>query len=192
MQHVWHNHLVQNYLKETYRNLILDNVEEDTPIAHDLLRNWLPDFDSALIIYDHEAGYRSFLGSDPHSATSLKKLCNVQVLFDHSFFTSAGLQDLSAAFAEAFHRQRPAGAPGVSHHKPDGEVLVFEDHRYYPEMLDWVAAKTAILVNEAGIPPWQIAILAPYLSDALRFSLIGRLEQAGIPVRSHRPSRALR
>ncbi len=192
MQHVWPNPLVQNYLKETYRNLILDNVEEDTPIAHDLLRNWLPDFDSALIIYDQEAGYRSFLGADPQSASSLKKLCDVQVLFDHSFVTSAGLQDLSAALAEAFHRPRPAGAPGVPHHKPDVEVLVFEDHRYYPEMLDWVAAKTGILVNEAGIPPGQIAILAPYLSDALRFSLIGRLEQAGIPVRSHRPSRALR
>jgi hypothetical protein len=192
MQHVWPEPLVQKYLKETYRNLILDNIEEDTPIAHDLLRNWLPDFDSALIINDQEAGYRSFLGADPQSAASLKELCDVQVLFDHSFVTSVGLQDLSISLAEAFHRPRPASAPGLSRHKPNEPVLVFEDHRYYPEMLDWVAARTASLVNEAGIAPGQIAILAPYLSDALRFSLVDRLERAGIPVRSHRPSRALR
>jgi hypothetical protein len=192
MQHVWPEPLVQKYLKETYRNLILDNVEEDTPIAHDLLREWLPDFDSALIINDQEAGYRSFLGADPQSGLSLKELCEVQTQFDHSFVTSAGLQDLGISLAEAFHRPRPAKAPGVAHHKPNEPVLVFEDHRYYPEMLDWVAARTAALVNEAGVPPGQIAILAPFLSDALRFSLVDRLERAGVPVRSHRPSRALR
>ena len=68
MQHLWPDPLVQNYLKETYRNLIVDNLEEDTPIAHDLLRSWLPDFDSALLIYDTDAGYRSFLGADPQTA----------------------------------------------------------------------------------------------------------------------------
>ena len=35
-------------------------------------------------------------------------------------------------------------------------------------------------------------ILAPYLPDALRFSMGHRLEEAGIPWRSHRPSRSLR
>jgi len=35
-------------------------------------------------------------------------------------------------------------------------------------------------------------ILAPYLSDALRFSITNRLEAANIPWRSHRPSRSLR
>ncbi|MEW5941628.1 MAG: hypothetical protein AB1750_18330, partial [Chloroflexota bacterium] len=38
----------------------------------------------------------------------------------------------------------------------------------------------------------EIVILSPYLSDALRFSLMNRLEKAGIPTRSHRPSRSLR
>jgi len=35
-------------------------------------------------------------------------------------------------------------------------------------------------------------VLAPYLSDALRFSLMNRLEARRVPVRSHRPSRSLR
>jgi len=59
-------------------------------------------------------------------------------------------------------------------------------------MLDWVAGEIASLVNEQGVPPGEIVVLAPYLSDALRFSLSFRLESLGIPVRSHRPSRSLR
>jgi hypothetical protein len=34
--------------------------------------------------------------------------------------------------------------------------------------------------------------MAPFMSDSLRFSLVGALEKASIPVRSHRPSRSLR
>jgi hypothetical protein len=42
------------------------------------------------------------------------------------------------------------------------------------------------------VPPGHIVVLAPFLSDALRFSLATRLEGQGIPARSHRPSRSLR
>jgi hypothetical protein len=48
------------------------------------------------------------------------------------------------------------------------------------------------LVKEEGIAPEEIAILAPFLGDALRFSLTDALSRRGIAVRSHRPSRALR
>jgi hypothetical protein len=48
------------------------------------------------------------------------------------------------------------------------------------------------LIQNDGIPPNEIVVLSPYLSDSLRFSLMHRLEQAQIPVRSHRPSRSLR
>ena len=58
-------------------------------------------------------------------------------------------------------------------------------------MLDWVVEQIAALVDN-GTPPGEIVILAPYLGDALRFSLTNRLQAAGIPARSHRPSRALR
>jgi hypothetical protein len=47
-------------------------------------------------------------------------------------------------------------------------------------------------IISAGIPPSEIVVLAPYLSDALRFSVTNRLEARAIPWRSHRPSRSLR
>jgi hypothetical protein len=59
-------------------------------------------------------------------------------------------------------------------------------------MLDWVAEQIDELVKEQGVPPGEIVVLAPFLSDALRFSLTDRLREREIPTWSHRPSRALR
>jgi hypothetical protein len=64
---IWPSTLVQAWLKNQYKGLIYDNIEEDAPIAHDLISEWLPSFDSALLIYDDDGGYRSFLGADPQS-----------------------------------------------------------------------------------------------------------------------------
>ena len=86
----------------TYRHLIADNIEEDTPVAHDLLRDWLPDFDSALLIYDQEAGYRRFLGADPKSAHRLAGYCD-----EHHIFTETLCRSPDAA---CFLRSVWAGA----------------------------------------------------------------------------------
>ena len=59
-------------------------------------------------------------------------------------------------------------------------------------MLDWVAGQVNQLVNEQGVPAADIVILAPFMSDALRYSLSERLSGYDLPVQSHRPSRALR
>jgi hypothetical protein len=58
-------------------------------------------------------------------------------------------------------------------------------------MLDWTARQIADLVDD-GESPGEIVVLAPFLSDALRYSLMERLARLGVPARSHRPSRALR
>jgi hypothetical protein len=189
---LWPNSLCQDTLIKQYRHLIADNLEEDTPAAHDLLAAWLPYFDSALMIYDQQAGYRRFLGADQTSALALKPLCSHTTTFNESFVTSPALVLLGASLGRALKRppdaaQRLRGTSGA----PD-EMLFFESKRYYPQMLDWVAAQVTSLVNDEGVPPSQIAVLSPFLTDALRFSLVDRLERAGIPVRSHRPSRALR
>jgi len=59
-------------------------------------------------------------------------------------------------------------------------------------MLEWTAAEIASLVHNEGVSPSEIVVLAPFLTDALRFALTHRLTQYKVPVRSHRPSRALR
>ena len=74
-QHLWPSHLVRQYLASQYHHLIYDNIEEDVPVAHDMVRDWLPSFDSALLINDEGAGYRAFLGADPENAATLADSC---------------------------------------------------------------------------------------------------------------------
>ncbi len=85
---LWRTPQCHDYLTRQYRHLICDNIEEDIPVAHDLLAEWLPDFDSALIIYDEDGGYRRFLGADPDSALRLADLCESHAVLTESFVTT--------------------------------------------------------------------------------------------------------
>ena len=189
--YLWPEQLVRDYLTRTYHHLIYDNVEEDVPRGHDIIREWIADFQSALLIYDEGGGYRRFLGADPETGWALRELCDEQVVLQDSFVVSEGISNLEVALSNAI---APTLSPSPISEKwgRDGEgVLNFVQSRFYPELLDAIADETLALLNE-GIPPSEIVILAPYLSDALRFSLTNRLDARNIPWRSHRPSRSLR
>lgn len=184
--HIWPSPASRYYLQGRYRHLLADNLEEDTPATHDLLREWLPRCDSALLIYDRDAGYRLFLGADPQSAASLKGQCREQFALDESLVAPLPVQALAYRVGQSLRREAEP-VDGDMH-----QALVFEDCRYYPQMLDWVAGEIFELVERGGCTPGNVVVLAPYLSDTLRFSLLNRLERLSIPARSHRPSRALR
>jgi len=186
VKHLWPLPLCRHYLLNRYTHLIADNVEEDMPVAHDLLKEWLPHCQSALLIYDQEAGYRRFLGADPESAYTLKKLCQEKVAFAESYVSSPDLQAFGYAVARSLNRPAEKASGDVR------AVLTYEYHRYHPQMLDWVTEEIAKLVHEQDVSPGEIVVLAPFLTDALRFSLMNRLEHQGVPALSHRPSRALR
>jgi hypothetical protein len=217
---LWQEPLCRDYLLESYPHLIVDNVEEDTPVAHDIIYTWLGSASSALIIFDQGAGYRSFLGADVASARMLRELCDEQVAFTTSLVLTPPVAALGRALARALRPVAPTSQPAddgaEERAAPDllddadatmdpalwdvGNAAVldprtalhFENHRFHPQMLDWVAEEIRRLVHDEGLPPGEIVVLAPFLSDALRFSLSHRLREAGVPVRSHRPSRALR
>jgi hypothetical protein len=194
LEHLWPRPICRDYLLDRYSHLIVDNLEEDVPVAHDLLREWLPSTRSALLIYDHEAGYRRFLGADPETGYELKELCDEHVLFDQSFVTSPAVRALGDRLARSLGRgaERKESLGIRDSAFKTRTALVFKSHRYHPQMLDWVAGQIDILVGEEEVPPGEIVVLAPFLSDALRFSLTDRLEAKGVPTRSHRPSRTLR
>ena len=186
----------RRYLIRLYRHLIADNVEEDTPVAHDLLLSWLADFASAVVIYDDAAGYRRFLGAgaDPEDGRRFREACDTAVSMDRLPESSPSLPAFERLLA--WHlgspAQRRARRPPRERFPVGGQgVLRFAHHRFYPDMLDWVAARVAELIGE-GVAPGEIVVLAPYLSDSLRFALLDRLDHHGVSARSHRPSRALR
>jgi len=192
--HLWSDSLVHDYLIKTHRHLIYDNIEEDVPRAHDLIREWLPQFDSALLIYDKDAGYRRFLGADVDTAFALRELCDEQIMFSASFVMTEEIENLSSSLKNAISpnnafttKNRTKRLPIEILKRPGNDK---ETPHYYPELLDSIVNEITKSMD-AGISPSEIVILAPYLSDALRFATTSRLEARGIPWRTHRPSRSL-
>ncbi len=183
VRQLWRLPAAREFLTGRFRHLIADNIEEDNAAAQDILRDWLPRFDSALLVYDSEAGYRRFLGADPDNAYTLRPLCDAAELSE-SFVNSPDVYALGNELGRALG-QYAEDVPGRA-----AAALQYDLRRFYPEMLDAVAEEIRRLVQVEGVPPGEIVVLAPLLPDSLRFSLLQRLE--GIPTRSHRPSRGLR
>ena len=196
---------LRRYLQGGYRHLIVDNTEEDIPTTHDLLRTWLPLCESALVIHDTDGGYRVFLGADPQGALGLAEFCRERVMLTKSHVTTPQVEALGAELiAPLGSSSQDAGpTPGQARSaRKDArarraearQALVWpvDPLRFHPQMLDWVAEKISRLTMEEDLPAGEIAVLAPFLSDALRFSLSDRLARYNIQVRTHRPSRELR
>jgi hypothetical protein len=186
LRHLWPQPAVRAYLLERYRHLIVDNVEEDTPVVHDLLAEWVAHCDSALIAFDRDGGYRVFLGADPTSAARLAAACDRTVELDQPLAAPADVLHLAYQIGLSLNR---APEPVTGDFR---RILRFEARRFYPQMLDWVTSEITTLVEKEQTPPGEIVVLSPFVSDALRFSLLDKLSAQGIPALSHRPSRALR
>jgi len=183
---LWSQKPVRDYWAARTAHLIVDNAEESAFIVHELIADLLKTCESALIIVDEESGFRRFLSAAPEHAETLRARCDQAVEFTESFVTPPVLTALGDDFARALGDFAPE--PTISSRAGVDWAI----RRFYPQMLNWVADEITLLVKEFGVPPGQIAVLSPYLSDALRFTLMTRLQSEGIPVRSHRPSRALR
>jgi len=184
----------RGYLFGKYRHLIADNIEENPPVIHDLLREWLPHCESAMIVYDSDGGYRAFLGADPTGGYALKEACRETLSLSISQVMPEDIEALRAHLCLSLGRPAalPKGQAGraFSILSPgDGLDIV---PRFQTQMLELTAHEIDRLINDQGVAPNEIVVLAPFLSDALRFMLTDRLSQCGVQVRSHRPSRALR
>jgi hypothetical protein len=185
--YLWANEQVRNYLTSTYRHLIYDNVEEDGASTHDLIREWLPELDSALLLYDTNAGYRSFLGGDALTGFELNQFCDEVIELKESFvWQNENIREVSKSLVSAIKGEEYV--PEINLEPAMQYVL----KKYHPEMIDAVVDEVKSLISNSLISPSEIVILAPYLSDALRFSITNRLDAENIPWRTHRPSRSLK
>ncbi len=196
-EHVLAEPACQRYLFERYRHLIADNVEEDTPRAHALVKQWLATCDTALIVMDRDGGYRAFLGADAAGAEALRSSCEHSVVLNGSHIMSPEMASLGGYLVRSIggevRHELSAPVPASGALEGDAKLaLRFQTHRFQPQMYEWVAEQVSSLIEEEGVPPDEIVILAPFLGDALRFSLSDALARRDVPAHSHRPSRALR
>ena len=188
--YIWHERLPHEYITGQYRHLIYDNIEEDTPFAHDLLQSWLPDFTTALLVMDDAAGYRRFLGADPRSAQRFVRIADQVFTFSGRTNPNAELDLIKAVIAP--EKPDAKAPPHLSTQKlASVMVLPASTARFFPQVLEQTAQNIRDLVA-AGTPPHEIAVLSPYISDALTFGLTNRLTEFGIPVSPHRPALALK
>jgi hypothetical protein len=174
------------YREQIATHMLADNIEEDAPRTHDLIQAWLPELQSALLVFDTEAGFRRFLGADPTDAYALKSRCTGQIRFDENLVASASVQDLGRTLAAHFDKgaDQETGAKLNAFH--------VEVHRHLPESLEWIANEVDTLLNREQIPRREIAIVSPYLSDSVRFLLGRKLDERGIQWIAFRPSRQIR
>ncbi len=193
-------------LEARYRHIIADNVEEDVPVCHDLVARWLPGCDSALLISDEDGGLRTYLGADPEGARALRARCTAVECWREPVGSSPALVALAAEMAHSLGCQAREGgcpAPEQAAQAPAagaapgagaslGEALTLLSGTYHTEAIESVAAEIARLVRDEGVPPERIAVVAPFMGDALRFELSAALARRGVTTHSQRPSRALR
>lgn len=185
-KHLWKSTLCRSYLTHTYRHLIYDNAEEDVPIAHEIVHDWLPELDSALIVQDTRAGFRTFLGADAASAEKLRDACQT-VNFSESFIQSEPLKHFSDLLSTAIieHSGKKAADSSAL------EAFSVHSFRFYPQAMDWIVDEITALITEKGVAPQEIVVLTPFLSDSLRFALAQRFDEKSLPFSTFRPSRSL-
>lgn len=184
---LWNTFIFREYLKKTYRHLIYENVEEDIPIVHDLIGEWLPDFQSSLLIYDQEAGYRTFLGADPVSGYRLKDSCEHHLVFNERFIGNSALDNLKEIITQGISRRK------IVEFKPTlSKAYSFVSHKYVPDMVYWLSQKINELITDQKVGPNEIAVLSPFMSDSLQFTILSSLKNYNISCFTHKPSRSTR
>lgn len=188
VNHLWPSLLCRQYLTSTYRHLIYDNAEEDYPVAHDIIKSWLPNVESALIIKDEQGGFRSFMGADPVSASHLGAQCELSIDLSDSLVKSPELEQLESALTTSltYHKIEEKISPSLL------DAFSIHPFRFYPQGLDWITAQVKDLIQNQGVPPEEIVVLTPFLSDSLRYSINTRFADAGLNLSTFRPSRGLR
>jgi hypothetical protein len=189
----------RDYITARYRHVLADNVEENPPVMHDFLAQVLKTCDSALLAEDDPGGYRIFLGADVESARTLRVYCDDVQVLEHSYTAAPEVvafgKALSAQFAPSPAHPSPPSPPASLPEGEGGDLRVALGDvpgaaKYWTGMVTWVVDHVAGLAGQ-GVRPRDIAVLAPYVEDVLRFELQERLQPLGIRVRAVRPSRPL-
>ena len=186
LNHLWPSPLVKKYLSSQYHHLVYDNMEEDVPVAHDLVREWLPDFDSALLICNLGGGFRTYLGADPSSAQGLAEGCARQVSFSRLVTRSEPLSSVGSTLSNII-----MNVPSDSSDSTGNAYYEIKQARFISDMVDDVCNEADRLISQEGVSPGKIAIVSPFLSDSLRFILQRRMDALKIPNQTNRPSRSL-
>jgi hypothetical protein len=171
-----HNSDFHRYFGERYRHLIVDNIEEQTPAGQNFIASLMGLMDTTSLAYDQNGGYKRFLAADPMGARQFQHRCQSVFLFEESFIAPPAMTGLGNLVENyLLHSTKPT--MGVKE-----AIIEVVTGRYRREMIVNLIKILAHLTQN-GVSPSDIAIVAPYLDGALRYSLTEGLSRAGLPYR---------
>ena len=171
-----HDPEFHRYFSERYRHLIVDNLEEQTPAGQNFVSSLLELTETTAIAYDVGSGYKRFMAADPMGARQFRNRCRSFFQFKESFLAPPEMASL-ANLVENYllHTSKPtSGAEEMIMNTIGG--------RYRREMVTNLIPHLVGLIED-GVPANEIAVIAPYLDGALRYSLTQALGQAKLPFR---------
>ena len=174
----------QTWIPSQYHHLIFDNIEEEIPIAHDFCELVLPRLETVLFVYDHEGGFRDFMGGDPTSARRFYWMCEQTLKLESSYINSPQVTALATALKQT-------GKITTDWKQDVRRVFEFTPFRDYSSMIKQVAIEVADLIRRQQVPPEEIVIITPLNADILYISIERELRIQNISCYIHRPSRPL-
>jgi len=124
------------HLFRAHRHLIYENSEENNSSAHNLIQQWIPHLDSALILADQDAGYRLFLGADPLGTRELAGACDEQIRLSESYVMPTTLQALTEQVDLAILGPERAKSEGTGEPSSALDDLIIPDveFRFWPPL----------------------------------------------------------
>ena len=142
-KNLWKSFIYRQYLNNRYQHLIYENVEEDFPVAHDIVEDWLPELQSAVIITDENGGFRTFLGADPISAKRFSRHAGNTINLDKKFVVSNGISNLSTVLGEAInnHSIKTSIDPEMT------KSFEIQTYRFFPETMENVSTQVKHLID---------------------------------------------
>ncbi len=192
---VYHRYLLrhpvyQRYFRARYRHLLADNLEENVPVAHDLVLWAMQQCRSTVLACDEGGGHRIFLGADARGAMEIGEHCGEHVALKQLMEPTSNTLALAATICRSL-RLDYASLPATGSPKRAilGQGPV--QGKYWITMIRWVAEQVEALVKE-GTPPGEIALVAPYVNEVMRFTIQEELAHRGIALYLLRPSTPFR
>jgi len=181
---IWTLDQCRDHFFGSFKCLIADNIEEDIPVSHDLVNEWMDRLESVTLVLDSGGGFRSFLGADPDSAQKLKEKCQQQFVFDHAILSSHQILEFKEAMDSCItHTKSRVDAESID------SVFEIRNYRFFPEMITDICQESDTLIRSGEAGAGDIVILSPFISDALKFTINHRMKELKIPVAAFRPSR---
>jgi hypothetical protein len=170
-----HREDFHKYFRERYRHLLVDNIEEQTPAGQNFVHGLMGETVTTAVSYDAGGGYKRFLAADPLGARQFQLASQTVYKFEQRFTTKTSLTHLANLVENhLMHTSQATDMAG------DG-IMAKVNGRYRREMVANLMPVLQRLIDDEGVPPYDIAIIAPYLDGALRYMLNQAMKEAGLP-----------